>query len=159
MQAIAAVDGGWGIGYKGKLLVSIPEDLKRFRELTLGKTVIYGRKTLMTFPGGKPLKKRRNIILTTDPEFTAEGAEIAHSVEEALELVKGTPGDDIVVIGGESVYREFLPYVDRAEITAIDYTYQADAHFPNLDEDDEWELAARERGDNLFRHLLYVQDL
>lgn len=138
MNCIAAVDENWGIGKDGKLLVSIPADMKYFRETTMGKTLIMGRKTLDSFPGGQPLKRRRNICLTRDPDFAREGVEIVHSVEEALELVAEEDPENVFVIGGETVYRQFLPYCEKACITAIEYTYAADAHFPNLDKDPAW---------------------
>ena len=141
MNCIAAVDENWAIGKDGKLLVSIPADMKYFRSMTMGKTLIMGRKTLESFPGGQPLKRRRNICLTRDKDFAREGVEVAHSVEEALSLVAGENPEDVFVIGGEMVYREFLPYCTKAYITAIEYTYAADAHFPNLDREAEWTLA------------------
>ncbi len=142
MQAIVAVDRSWGIGNKGRLLVSIPGDHKMFRQETLNKTIIYGRKTLETFPMARPLDKRRNIILSSNPKFKAGDAEIVHSVEELLELVKGEDPDSLVVIGGASVYRELLPYCDTVHVTKVDYSYEADAFFPNLDEDEDWEITA-----------------
>lgn len=141
MNCIAAVDSKFGIGRNNRLLVSIPEDMKYFRSTTMGKTVIMGRKTLESFPNGAPLKRRRNIVLTRK-NTEIPGAEIAHSVEEALELVKNEDPDNVFVIGGESVYRAFLPYCSRAYLTKIDYAYEADAHFPNLDNDPEWEIEA-----------------
>ncbi len=142
MKAIAAVDKNWAIGNRNRLLVSIPNDQKNFRNLTMGGTVILGRKTLATFPGGKPLRGRKNVVLTRQNDFRAEGAETAHSVEEALALAGFGDGEDnIWVIGGESIYRAFLPYCSEAVITKIDYTYEADAYFPDLDSDPEWTIA------------------
>lgn len=140
MQAIVAVDRNWGIGYKGSLLVSIPNDHKMFREETKGKTVIYGRKTLETFPMGRPLDQRRNVILSRNPGFSVNGAEVVHSTKELLELLKDEDPDSLMVIGGASVYRELLPYCDTIHVTLVDYSYEADAFFPNLDEDPEWEM-------------------
>lgn len=140
MQIIAAVDKNWGIGYKNKLLVSIPADQRFFRDTTMGGIVIAGRKTMEGLPGGNVLSGRRNILLTKKEDYVFKGAEVAHSVEEVLELVKDFPSDKIFVIGGESIYRQFLPYCDTAHITKIDFAYEADTHFPNLDEDEAWEL-------------------
>lgn len=142
MNLIVAVDKNWAIGNKGKLLVSIPSDMKFFRQETSGegKAVILGRKTLESFPGGRPLKNRVNIVLTKNPEFQAEGAIVVHSVEEALEAVKEFDDDKIYVIGGDSVYKEFLPYCKLAHVTKIEHAYAADAYFPNLDEMPEWEI-------------------
>lgn len=157
MKMIAAVDRSWAIGYKDQLLVHIPEDMKNFRSLTKGKTVIYGRKTLESFPNAKPLPKRRNIILTRNPEYTVENAETVHSIEELLELVpKDSP--DMIVIGGDSVYHAMLPYCDEAVITKVENTYTADAWFPNLDEDPEWECV--ERGeDKEYEGLIFHFDI
>lgn len=141
MQAIAAVDRNWAIGNKGSLLVSIPNDHRMFRKVTDGKTLIYGRKTLETFPMQHPLDKRRNIILSSNPSYTVNGAEVVHSVEELLDLTKDEDPDSLMVIGGASVYRQLLPYCDTAYITKIDYAYQADAFFPDLDQDPDWKLA------------------
>ncbi len=141
MNCIAAVDRGWSIGRGGSLLVSIPADMKFFREMTLGKTVIVGRRTLESFPQKKPLKGRKNIVLTRDPDYRCEGAVVVHSVEETLREAEKTPSEDVFVIGGESVYRALLPWCDTAYITRIDYRYDADTAFPNLDEDPEWSLS------------------
>ncbi len=137
MKLIAAADLRWGIGRGGALLVSIPADLRHFRELTMGGTVILGRKTLATFPGGKPLPGRKNIILSTDPHFSAGDALVAHSVEEALALA-GKEQENVWVIGGASIYRAFLPYCDEAVITKIEMQYDADAFMPDLDRDPAW---------------------
>ncbi len=143
MNLIVNVDKNWAIGYGGKLLVSIPEDMKFFRSETTGKVVVLGRKTLATFPGGQPLKNRTNIILTRNPEFTAKGAVVCHSVEETLEELKKYPSEDVYIIGGDTIYRQFLPYCDTAHVTRMEHAYDADAWFPNLDEDPEWELTGR----------------
>lgn len=142
MQAIVAVDRSWGIGNKGSLLVSIPGDHKMFRQETMGKTLIYGRKTLETFPMARPLDKRRNLILSANPNYKVDGAEVVHSVEELLELTKDEDPDSLMVIGGASVYRQLLPYCSTVHVTRIDYDYEADAFFPNLDQDPDWEVTA-----------------
>ena len=142
MNLIAAVDNNWSIGNKGRLLVSIPSDMKFFRQTTTGKVVVLGRKTLETFPGGQPLKNRTNIILTGNPDFKVKDAIVVHGMEALLDELKNYPSEDIYIIGGESVYRQLLPYCDKAHITRIDMNYEADAHFPNLEEDPEWELTA-----------------
>jgi len=139
MNLIAAVDKNWAIGYKGRLLASIRADQMNFKRLTLGKVVVLGRKTLETFPGGRPLVQRRNIILSHNPDYEVKDAEVVHSKEELLELLKDVDSNDIYIIGGESIYREFLPLCDTAIITKINYSYEADAYFPNLDKDIEWE--------------------
>ena len=125
MNLIVAVDKNWAIGMDNKLFVSIPEDMKFFRSETTGKVVVLGRKTLDTFPGGQPLKNRTNIILTRNPNYQVKGAIICHSVEEVLEELKKYNDEDIFVIGGESIYRQLLPYCKTAYITKIDHAYQA----------------------------------
>ena len=142
MNLIVAVDKNWAIGKNNKLLVSIPSDMKFFRETTSGKVVVMGRKTLESFPNGLPLKNRVNIVLTSDPNYQVRGAVIVHSIEEALKEVEKYPTEDVYVIGGETIYRQMLPYCDVAHITKIDHAYEADAYFPNLDEMPEWEVVA-----------------
>lgn len=140
MQLIVAVDKNWAIGNGNKLLVRIPEDQKFFRETTMGKVVVLGRKTLAEFPGGLPLKGRKNIILTTDKKYTEKDAVIVHSEEELFEELKQYNSDDIFIIGGESVYKQLYEYCDTAHVTRIDYAYQADRYFPDLEKDDNWEM-------------------
>lgn len=140
MKAILAADKNWGIGYNNRLLVSIPSDMKFFRQTTTGKVVVMGRKTLESFPNGLPLKNRTNIVLTANPDYDVKDAVIVHSKDELLEELKKYNEDDIYVIGGESVYRMMLPYCDTVLVTKIDRAFQADAHFPNLDEMEEWTL-------------------
>lgn len=140
MTLIANADQNWGIGYKDKLLVSIPEDMKHFRNETMGHTVVCGRKTLAGFPGGLPLKGRRNIVLSTKEDFTARDAIIAHSTQELFDILKGIDSDDIYIIGGGSVYNMMEPYCDEAIITRLDYCYQADAFFPDLDKKENWKI-------------------
>lgn len=155
MNLIAAVDKNWAIGKSDSLLVSIPNDQKHFREETLGKVVVLGRKTLATFPNGLPLNGRTNIILTTDPSFTAKDAVIAHSEEELLEELKKYKTEDVYIIGGESIYKMMIPYCDTAHITKIDHAYHADTHFPNLDEDPAWKITADSEEQTYF-NLEYV---
>jgi len=138
MNLIVAVDKNWAIGKENKLLVSIPQDMKFFRETTMGKVVVMGRKTLESFPGGQPLKKRTNIVITRDKNYSVKDALVVHSVEEALEELKNYNSEDIYVIGGESIYRQMLPHCDVAHVTKIDHAYEADTYFPNLDEQADW---------------------
>ena len=140
MNLIVAVDENWAIGKGNNLLVSIPQDMKFFRETTMGKVVVMGRKTLETFPGGQPLKKRTNIVITSDKNYSVKDAIVVHSIEEALEELKKYDDDEIFVIGGESIYRQMLPYCDLAHVTKIHHGYEADTYFPNLDEMDDWEV-------------------
>lgn len=141
MNLIVAVDKNWGIGLNNKLLISIPEDMKFFRETTSGKTVIMGKNTLKSFPNSRPLKNRVNIVVTHDQSFKVEGATIVHSIEDALNAVKDIDTNDVYIIGGASIYKQMLPYCDVAYVTYIDYEYAADTNIPNLDNETGWILS------------------
>ncbi len=142
MNLIAAVDQNWAIGNKNQLLVKIPADQKFFRETTTGKVVVMGRKTLESFPNGLPLKNRTNIVLTRDKKYEVKDAIVLHSLEELREELKKYPSEDIYVIGGETIYRQLLNDCDVAHITKVEFAYDADAYFPNLDELPEWKITA-----------------
>ena len=142
MNLIVAVDENWAIGNKNELLIRIPADHKMFRQETTGKVVVLGRKTLETFPGGLPLKNRTNIILSTKKDYEVKDAIVVHSVEELMEELKNYEENQIYIIGGESVYRQMLPYCDTAHVTKIDRSYEADAFFPDLDKDPDWQITA-----------------
>ena len=150
MNIIVAVDKNWAIGSKGELLVRIPEDQKMFRRTTTGNVIILGRKTMDTFPGGMPLKNRTNIILSANPDYSVKGGIVVHSIEELLTECKKYPQESLFVTGGDSVYRQLLPYCDKAYVTYINYAYQADAFFPDLDEDPEWELTGETEEETYF---------
>lgn len=139
MKIIVAVDKNWAIGKNNKMMWSIPADMKFFRETTKGNIVIMGRKTLESFPQGQPLKNRVNIVITQNKDYKMKDAVVVHSVEEALKESEKYEGETFV-IGGESIYRAMLPYCDTALVTKIDYAYEADTWFPNLDEDEGWEM-------------------
>ncbi len=142
MNTIVAADKNWGIGKDNKLLVSIPADMKFFRQETIGKVVVMGRKTLESFPGGMPLSGRTNIVLTRNMDYRVKGAQIVHSREELLKELEGYPSEDVYVIGGDSVYKMMLPLCDTAYVTKIDFAYEADSYFPDLDRMEDWEIAA-----------------
>ncbi len=150
MNVIAAVDANWAIGYKNELLVKIPNDQKWFQKITTGKVVVMGRKTMETFPNGMPLKNRTNIVLTGDRALRVKDAELVYGIEELLDKLKQYNTEDVYVIGGESVYEELLPYCDTAYITKIDYTYQADRYFPNLDNDADWHIESESEEQTYF---------
>lgn len=142
MNMILSADLNWGIGYRNKLLVSIPSDMKFFREETTGKVVVMGRKTLESFPNGLPLKNRTNIVLTQNKDFLVKDAVVVHNLEELTEELKKYKDEEIYVIGGGSIYQMLLPYCDTVHVTKINFEYEADAYFPNLDEMPEWEVTA-----------------
>lgn len=150
MNLIVAVDKNWGIGKDNKLLVSIPADMKFFRETTTGNVVVMGRKTLESFPNGLPLKNRTNIVLTKNPDYQVKDALVVHSVEELLKELKQHNSEDVYVIGGDSVYRLLLPYCDVAHVTKIDHAYEADTYFPNLDEMAEWKITGESEEQTYF---------
>ena len=140
MNLIANVDENWAIGKNNQLLVRIPADMKFFRETTTGKVVVMGRKTLESFPNGQPLKNRTNIVLTHDKSYRVKDAIIVYSMDELREELKKYDSEDIFIIGGESIYRQLVDECDVAHITKVDYAYDADAYFPNLDEKPEWQI-------------------
>lgn len=140
MKAILSADRNWGIGNGNKLLVSIPSDMKFFRQTTTGKVVVMGRKTLESFPNGQPLKNRTNIVLTENPDYRVKDAVIVHSKEELLKTLEQYDTEDIYIIGGESIHRMMLPYCDTVLVTKIDRAFQADTFFPDLDKMEEWEM-------------------
>ena len=152
MQAIVAADNNWGIGYQNRLLVSIPSDMKFFRQKTTGNIVVMGRKTLESFPNGLPLKNRVNIVLTKN------NAVIVHSEEELLEELKKYPSEKIYVIGGESIYKMMLPYCDIVYVTKIDREFQADTYFPNLDQMEDWKMT-EEGEEQTYFSLCYAPEI
>ena len=141
MNMIVAVASNWGIGKGNDLLFHISADMKRFRALTLNGTVILGRKTLDSFPGGKPLPKRRNIVISRNSEFSREGVEVVANPNAALELAAGTEDDKLWVIGGGSVYTALLSQCKRVYLTKVDAAAEeTDTFFPNLDKLPSWEV-------------------
>ena len=130
------------IGKDNSMLWKLPDDLKRFKEKTTGHTIIMGRKTFESLKEKSPLYGRKNIVLTTNKSYDAKGAVVCASVEEVLDAVKDYDDNDIYVIGGGEIYKEFLPYCDVAHITKIDYKYDADTYLENLDKNSEWHITA-----------------
>ena len=150
MIAIAAVDNNWAIGLKDQLLVKIPSDMKNFRNHTLNHVVVLGRKTLAGFPNGLPLAQRTNIILSRKKDFEVRGGIVVHDMQELFRELEKYDSDEIYVIGGGSVYELLIPYCDKAIITKIDYSYQADTYFPNLEQLPNWELVAEGEEETCF---------
>ena len=143
MNIIAAVDKHWAIGNRGRLLVTIPDDQKLFREETKGKVIVMGRKTLESFPGGKPLPDRLNIVLTQQVEFDApEGVVQVHSLPELARTLRELGRDDVYLVGGASVYARLKDVCKGGYVTHIRHAYDgAEVFFPDLSKDDRWELA------------------
>jgi dihydrofolate reductase len=140
MNLIVAVNSDWGIGKDGTQTVVIPEDRKRFRQLTDGATVIVGRRTLLDFPDGKPLPGRKNIVLTRNKHLKIDGATVVTTVDELFGVLKQTDPDRVFVIGGESVFKMLVPYCRYAYVTKIKSAPQSDVFFPNLDALENWTL-------------------
>lgn len=137
MKLIVAADKNWAIGREGNLLCHLPGDLKYFKEKTVGKTVVMGRKTLESLPGGKPLPKRKNVVLTRNRQFECEGCTMVYSIEELLKLYNN---EELMVMGGSSVYEALLPYCDTCYVTRLDAEFEADSHIPNLDEREDFRI-------------------
>ena len=142
MKAILHADREWGIGKSNGLMFSIPADMKFFRETTTGNVVVMGSNTLKSFPGGKPLKNRTNIVLWPDGE-KRDDCKIVGSLNELFDEIKKYDGDRVFVIGGAMMYRTLLPYCDEVLVTKVDAVGGADAFFENLDENENFELVYR----------------
>ena len=140
MKLIVAVDEKWGIGKDNDLLLSIPDDMRFFREKTRAAVLVMGYRTLLSFPGSKPLPKRRNIVIADIPDLQIEGAEVCHSLSELFDLLREIDSDNIFVIGGGSIYRQLYPYCDTAYITKMGFDGEADTFIMNLDEEDGWSV-------------------
>ncbi|WP_265443123.1 dihydrofolate reductase [Acetivibrio straminisolvens] len=162
MKAIVAVDLNWGIGYKGNLLQRIPEDMKFFKQMTLGKVVVMGRKTFESLPGKEPLKDRVNIILSKSGDFENDKIIVCRSMDELFCELKKYNSDDIFAIGGEEVYTQLLPYCCEAYVTKFSNEYPADRYFPNLDEMEGWKPVSlsepKEYNDIWYSRLEYVNE-
>ncbi len=157
MKMIAAVDKNWAIGSKGELLTSIPQDMKFFRATTTGNVVVMGRKTLESFPNGRPLPDRVNIVLTRNSNYQVKGAIICHNDEELDAELAKYDTDTVFVIGGGSIYQKLCDRCDEAYITKIDFAFDADTYFPNLDEDPTWEMVEQGEEETYF-DLIYEFD-
>ncbi|MDP4179664.1 MAG: dihydrofolate reductase [Bacillota bacterium] len=160
MKVIANANLNWGIGLNGKLLVWIPEDMKFFKKCTLGKVVVMGRETFETLPGKEPLKDRTNVVLTRNSSFEKEGIVKCSSIYDLKEKLKDYNSDDVYIIGGESIYKQLLPFCSEALITKVENNLEADKYFVNLDEKEEWELAEQSElktyNDINFRFIKYI---
>lgn len=155
MNLCVTVDRRWAMGKNGKPLVTIPADRQMLLKETAGKVVVMGRKTLEGLPGGQPLGNRMNLILTHDHGYRVKGAAVCHSLEETLETLEGYEEKDIYIIGGESIYRQFLPYCTMAHVTCIDYVYDADVYFPDLEKNGAWHMA-EESDEQTYFDLCYT---
>lgn len=142
MKLVVAVDKEWGIGYQGELLARVRADLRYFQSLTKGNVVVLGSKTLATFPGGRVLKDRINLVLSRNPDYSPEGAIMVRSVEQLFDELKKYDTDTVFVIGGAQIYKQLLPYCDTAYVTKFDKNFKKDAFFDNLDASSDWKLVS-----------------
>ena len=138
LNAIVAVCDDWGIGLDGGMVVENREDMRHFVACTTGHALLMGRRTLESFPGGRPLKSRRNVVLTRDATFEREGVEVVHAIDEALLAVEGE--GEAWVIGGGEVYRQLLPRCERVVVTRNHCVRPCDTRFPDLDADPAWRV-------------------
>lgn len=153
MKMILSADQNWGIGNKGQLLIRIPNDMKNFRAETMGKVLVYGRKTLETFPQAQPLEGRKNIILSTKKDYTVKNATVVHDLDELNNVLSEYDTDIVYCIGGANVYEQLLPMTDTCIVTKIDRQFEADRFFENLDASDEWELVEESEEQSYFDTL------
>ena len=140
MNLIVAADRNWAIGKDRQLLVHIPEDMKMFRRMTIDNVIIMGRKTLESFPGGKPLPGRVNIVLTRQEDYDGKGAVVVHSQEQLWNALAGYDSERVFVVGGGDIYSMLLPYCRYAYVTRLDHAYEADTYMPDLDRHPDWIL-------------------
>ena len=138
MKAIFSVDKNWGIGYKGELLKRIPEDMRFFKQTTMDKVVVMGRKTFESLPGGEPLKGRVNIVLSRDTDFNHQGVTVCRSIDGLHEILKNYSSDDIYIIGGAQIYKQLMPYYSEAIVTRFEAAFTADSYFPDMDREEGW---------------------
>jgi len=141
VNLIVAVTADWGIGCENRLLYRISEDMRRFKEMTIGKVVVMGHNTFKSLPDGLPLPERANIMLSANPGLCIPGVTVCESVAKLHDVLESYATEDVFVIGGESVYVQLLNSCENAYITKIERTPMADTFFPNLDELPGWWLA------------------
>ena len=134
MNIIAAVDKHWAIGNRGRLLVTIPDDQKLFREETKGKVIVMGRKTLESLPAGQPLAGRKNVVLTRDEEYKVKGCEIFHNLKDTMEYLKQFKSEDIYVIGGAEIFSLMMPFMSRMWVSKVKGEYPADTFLPPFED-------------------------
>ena len=143
MNAIVMTDKNWGIGKNGGLLTHIPEDMKFFKEKTIGNIVVMGRKTFESLPNHQPLHHRLNIIISANHEYKGDNVITLKSIDELLDYIYFHHRKDVYVMGGGSIYKELLKYCDSCYITKVDHEYDADTFFPNIDEMKNWKCESK----------------
>lgn len=158
MNLIVNADKNWGIGKNNSLLIRIPEDMKFFRKMTKGNVIVLGRRTLESFPGGVALPERTNIVLSKKTDLKDKGVLAVNDIDSLFEKLKEYDDEKVFVVGGETVYRQLLPYCKKAYVTRPDYEYDADAHFPNLDELENW-VKTEESEEQTYFDIVYTFDV
>ena len=158
MNLIAAVDLNWGIGYNFKLLERIPEDMKYFKEKTMGKVIVMGRTTLESLPSKKPLEQRINIVLTKNKNYNYKGVILCHSLEELFKELKKYNEEDIFIIGGESIFSQLIPHCNKAYITKIYKEFVHDKVLVNLDSYEQWEKVSTSEKSEFKEGIYYTFD-
>ncbi len=157
---IVTADKNWGIGKGGKKILDVPDDLKYIRDVSRGKTLLMGRKTFETMFQGKVLPDRNTIVLSRSAGYCPKGAFVADSIEQAMKNALES-GQDIYIVGGESVFSQLLDLCDEVQVTAADYIYDADAFLENLDKHPEWVLGALSEEqtyfDIVYFHKTYIK--
>ncbi len=162
MKAITVVDKNWAIGKNGDLLVHLPGDLRYYKEKTIGNVIVVGRKTLDSFPGGKPLPGRTNIVMTRDPEFRRDGCIICHSKDEVMEKLRDYDSERVFIAGGAAVYEQFMDDCSEFYVTKIYGEYDADRFFPNLDAEGlhvTWQSEMQQEKGISYRFMIYSKQL
>lgn len=142
MNLMVTVDENWGIGKGSQVSIRIPREQKLFMEETAGKVIVMGRKTFQNVYQGLAVQGRTNIILSENRTLQVKGATVVHSIAELLEKIAQYPSGDVYVVGGESIYRQLLPYCTVAHVTKLDHVYAADKYVENLDKSSQWKLTA-----------------
>ena len=156
IYAIVTADRNWGIGKSGRKLINIPDDEKYLIAATAGQTVIMGRKTFENVPASRNLTSRNTVVLSRNPDLQLAGAVVVHSPQEAIDEAKRL-GGDIYILGGESIFEQMLAVCDEVQVTAIDYSYDADARFPDLDKSVEWVQIADSEEQTYFDTVYYFK--
>ena len=162
MKAIVVVDRNWAIGKNGDLLVHLPGDLRYYKEKTTGNVIVVGRKTLDSFPGGRPLPARTNIVMTTDPDFEREDCIICHSKDEVMEKLQAFDTERVFIAGGANVYEQFMDDCDEFYVTKIEEEYEADRFFPDLDAKGlhvTWESEPQQERGVSYRFTIYSRQV
>lgn len=159
MNFIVSVDQNWGIGKQNDLLFSIREDMRFFKNTTMGGTVIMGDKTLLSLPGGRPLPGRDNLVLSLDPSFAPEGVQVFPSLDTLFDRLRGTDTSRVYVIGGATIYNLLMDYCDTAYITKVAADGDAEVFIRDIDAQENWELCAcsaqHKQGELAFRFCTY----